>query len=348
MRLLTSALLLAITLGACSSDDSERRTGHSHTVHTMGTVVTLTLYDMTPEQARQASRDMETRLHKFSARWWSWGEGAMGQINQQLQQGRPASVPADMQTGLQRAIDLSVRTDGHFNPALGRLTALWGMHDPDSRSAPPAAEAIKALLPPPPAASLMPRDQEITPPGPVILDSGGFAKGLAVTETLRELRARGIERAVIDAGGDIGLLGQPGDTPWRIGVRGPSGGVIARLELTEADLAVFSSGDYERGYEHKGDRYHHILDPLSGRPVTHTRAVTVVHTDALVADIAATAILVAGPEEWLETAGALGVEKALRVDTDGTLHATRAMAEVLQMEPGTPKMVIHETPAGKI
>ena len=346
MRLLISLLLLTVTLGACANGDNEPRAGYSHTIHTMGTVVTLTLYDTPPARARQTSRDIETRLNEFSARWWSWGEGDLGQINQQLQQGRPASVPPDMQTGLRRAIALSERTDGRFNPALGRLTELWGMHDPGSRTTPPTAVAIEALLPIPPAASLIPHDQDITPPEPLILDSGGFAKGLAVAETLRELRSRGVERAIVDAGGDLGLLGQPGDTPWRIGVRDPSDGVIARLELPEADLAVFSSGDYERGYEHKGARYHHILDPLSGRPVTHTRAVTVVHPDALVADIAATAILVAGPGEWLKTARELGVERVLRVDADGTLHATRAMAEVLFMEPDTSNMVIHESPPG--
>ncbi len=344
MRLPLLATLTLIMLVACDHSNDPQHPVYEHSIHTMGTLVTLSIHDTPPARAQQASREIEAQLHAFSARWWSWGEGELGQINQHLREGRPAAVPAGMLAQLKQSLTLAARTQGHFNPAIGKLTELWGMHEPGSRSAPPAQAAIDALLPAPTAASLMPRDQQITPPGRVILDSGGFAKGLAVTAAMRELRELGIERAIVDAGGDLGLLGQPVDAVWRIGVRDPAGGVIARLNLPEADLAVFSSGDYERGFEYAGTRHHHIIDPRSGQPADHTRAVTVIHTDPLVADIAATAILVAGPDQWLAIAQELEVARVLRIDADGSLHASRAMAALLRMEPGGPEMVIHDMP----
>lgn len=343
MRLRILALLAPLVLAACSSDsDSQSHPVHRHSIHTMGTVVSLSIHDTPPEQAHQASRDIEAQLHEFSARWWSWGEGDLGAINSRLREGQPAPVPAALAAALEQVLELAARSDGHFNPAIGKLTQLWGMQEPGSQSEPPAPRAIEALLPIPPAASLMPRDQHINPPGRTMLDSGGFAKGLAVTKVMQRLREHGIERAIVDAGGDLGLLGQPPEKPWRIGVRDPAGGVIARLKLAEANLAVFSSGDYERGFEHEGQSYHHLLDPDDGRPVTHTRAVTVVHNDPLVADIAATAIFVAGPQQWLETARRLEVTRVLRIDANGSLHVSRAMAGLLRTEPGAPDMVIHD------
>lgn len=339
MRLKLPAVVLLTALTACGAD---HEAVYRHPVHTMGTRVTFNIYTTEQQQAREAGEQLEQQLQAFSATWWSWGEGELGRINHQLEQGNPAPVTPDTGAELERALALSIRTDGYFNPAMGRLVALWGMHRPADSAAPPAPPEIQALLPVPDAATLIPRNGLITPPAPLILDSGGFAKGLALSQALETLRHTGIERALIDAGGDLALLGEHPERPWRVGIRDPEGGIMARLALPDGDLAVFSSGDYERGFEHDGERHHHILDPHTGKPVRHTRAVTVLHGDPLVADIAATAIFVAGPQQWREIARNLGVRHVLRLDDEGTLHLSRAMSQYLEMEPGQYKRVIHD------
>jgi len=89
--------------------------------------------------------------------------------------------------------------------------------------------------------------------------------------------------------------------------------------------AAFTSGDYERYVERDGRRWHHILDPTTGRPAQHTAAVTVVTTDGTTADAAATALLVAGPDRWRGLARDLGVDSVLRVAADGSAQMTEPM-----------------------
>lgn len=156
------------------------------------------------------------------------------------------------------------------------------------------------------------------------LDLGGIAKGEAVDRIVALLRRHGVASALVNAGGDVRAIGARGARPWRIGIRDPRGpGVIGVIELADGE-AAFSSGDYERHYEHEGQRFHHILDPRTGHPAEGTLAVTVVMPMGVTADAVTTALFVAG-DRWRATAEALGVQAALRVAADGEVETTEAM-----------------------
>lgn len=121
--------------------------------------------------------------------------------------------------------------------------------------------------------------------------------------------------------------------------------MIASLEVA-GDESVFSSGTYERFYRFDGHTYPHIIDPRNGRPVTHTAAVTVIHSNATEADAAATALLVAGAGEWLQVARSMGIDTALLVAQDGTVYATEAMSRRAHFEPRiAPSVVVQSLPA---
>jgi len=161
------------------------------------------------------------------------------------------------------------------------------------------------------------------------LDLGGIAKGAAVDAVVAELESAGIAPALVNAGGDLRVIGTRPDRRWRIGIQAPRGdGLLGVIEL-DAGEAAFTSGDYERYYELDGQRLHHIIDPRTGYPVTHTRAVTVIAADGTTADAAATALFVAGPE-WQRLAAALGVTAALRVDAGGSIEMTAEMRDRFQ------------------
>ena len=92
-------------------------------------------------------------------------------------------------------------------------------------------------------------------------DLGGFAKGLAAAEAVARVRALGVRAGIVNLGGDLCAWGRPGERPWRIAIRHPrDSSPMAELEL-EAAVCAFTSGDYERYFEHEGERFHHILDP---------------------------------------------------------------------------------------
>jgi len=166
----------------------------------------------------------------------------------------------------------------------------------------------------------------------VALDLGAYAKGYAVDVAIEALRKRGIHNAIVNAGGNLRLIGSKGKRPWRIGVRDPRGaGVIASLEAGN-DEAVITSGDYERYFDYQGQRYHHIIDPRSGYPARGAIATTIIARDGLSADVASTALLIAGPDHWRETARALGIEEAMLIDDKGVVHITRALMQRIHFE----------------
>ena len=319
------ALLSALTVPmACA----ERQTGnHDLQIHAMGTVIEVSLHGVSSSQAKQAHDRLTASLRAFGRRWWAWGDGDLARFNADLAADGKATLKPGMAAMLRQAKQLSLEADGLFNPAVGPLVQLWGFDQPVQRPSVPPERLIAALLPITSMAQVIITDTEVTAPPGTWLDLGGFAKGIAVDEAIAHLRALGIDNAIVNAGGDLRALGRAGDRPWSIGIRAPRGdGVLASLE-TDGDDSVFTSGDYERTFVLDGRRYHHIIDPRSGRPVTGVQSVTVLHDRAGVADAAATALFVAGAEAWPTIAAQLGVDKVMMVLGNGAIQLTPAMEQ---------------------
>ena len=131
------------------------------------------------------------------------------------------------------------------------------------------------------------------------LDLGSIAKGYAIDQAVAALRARGVPAALIDLGGNIGVLGQPPDgRPWTVGIKHPRGdSLIGLLRFREG--AIATSGDYDRYFEVEGRRFSHLLDPRTGWPAEGLYAVTVIAPNATAADALSTAAFVLGPERGM-------------------------------------------------
>jgi thiamine biosynthesis lipoprotein len=133
-----------------------------------------------------------------------------------------------------------------------------------------------------------------------ILDLGGVAKGYAVDLAADRLATLGFKSAIINAGGDLRLVGRRHDgKPWRIAIRHPRkpGAFIGYLDLDESSVAT--SGDYERFFVWGGERFHHILDPRTGLPGRACESVTIVTPVASTGDALATGCFLMGPHEGL-------------------------------------------------
>ena len=113
---------------------------------------------------------------------------------------------------------------------------------------------------------------------------------------------------------------------------------MAELEL-EAAVCAFTSGDYERYFEHEGERFHHILDPRSGYPATGATNITVLHTNAALADAAATALLVAGADGWESVARDLGIKQVMLVAIDGSVQISPDLTRRIRFLTDPPEIV---------
>jgi thiamine biosynthesis lipoprotein len=133
------------------------------------------------------------------------------------------------------------------------------------------------------------------------LDFGGIAKGFAVQEALAVLRKHGVTRAMIHAGGDMGLGDPPPDRPgWTIGIaaREPKGPPSFYLCLSRTFVA--NSGDMWQYVVLNGKRYSHIVDPKTGLGLTDQSNVTVIGPNGMTTDALSKAVSVLGPEKGLK------------------------------------------------
>lgn len=322
---------MCLLASSCSNDTN---TEYRHTIFAFGTLIEITLYNTTEAVANDAFDQLERDFHDYHASWTPWETSDLSRINESIQAGSRISVPAEVLPLIITSKDLFESSKGLFNPAIGNLINLWQMHRHDEADIrPPAAADIASIVRQHPRMSDIDIDGEsLESRNPnVQLSLGAFAKGYAIDLCMTYLQSQGIANAVINAGGDLRVIGQHGERPWRIGIRHPRrDGVIAWIDA-KADESVFTSGDYERFYIHDGKRYHHILDPRTGYPAAGATSVTVIHIDAGLADAAATALFVAGPDRWYEIARSMGVKYVMLMDAEGRIHMNPAMQKRVRL-----------------
>lgn len=237
-----------------------------------------------------------------------WVEQTMSRFRSDSDVGRAnrrahvEAVPVTPATAevIEAALEWAYASDGVFDPALGGAVELW---DVEHRDSPPGEREAAAYA----GLSLFRKvDVDRAAAGTVVrfedpavkLDLGGIAKGYGVDRAVRVLRSWGIKDAIVNVGGDLYAMGRSSDgDPWRVGVRSARDPrrLSLHFELTEGGVAT--SGDYLRYFEHGGKRYHHLLDPGTGRPAQAPRhSVTVRAHTCFEADAATTTIFPMGTE----------------------------------------------------
>jgi thiamine biosynthesis lipoprotein len=159
----------------------------------------------------------------------------------------------------------------------------------------------------------------------VRINLGGIAKGYVVERAAAMLRANGVEHALLNAGGDTRVIGDRRGQPWIVGIRHPrvADEVVTRLPLV--DEAISTSGDYERYFEENGRRYHHIINPATGRPTEGILTVTVIGPDGTMTDGLDTAIFVLGVERGLELIEAYPDYETIIVDAAGKVSYSKGL-----------------------
>ncbi|PVV12530.1 MAG: hypothetical protein B6D77_05410 [gamma proteobacterium symbiont of Ctena orbiculata] len=327
-------LLFAVLIGVAACDRGPR--DNHQTLLVFGTLLDIKAYTDQPAEFDAAVRDLERTFQAMHREWHAWkGDGELVRLNRMLAQGDPMTVTPELADLLQQAKRHAELSDHLFNPAIGRLIALWGFHrDEPPGGPPPDAKKIASLIDEAPSMSqLLFKENRIHSTNPAVsLDLGAFAKGYALNLAIRRLQEFGIANAIVNAGGDLCVSGRHGDRPWAIGIRHPLGeGVIASVEVADGEC-VLTSGNYERYREYEGIRYAHIIDPRTGYPVEHVASATVISKDGGLADAAATALSVAGPAQWQRITTQMGLAQVMLVDDNGDVHLSPDMRERIEFQ----------------
>lgn len=282
------------------------------------------------EAVTQAVRETLTRVDDHVSNWNPASEvsrfNALASVD-------PVEISSGFNLVMMVAGDVHRQSDGFLDLTLAPVIELWsfgsGGPEPGAQPAPPSDAAIEAAMArvgqesviahDPAAKTLIKRDPEAT----VFLSA--LAKGAGIDTLGVVLGELGHSNYLIEVGGDLIAVGAgPSGAGWRIAIEQPTAGRREAGEVVALQgLAMATSGDYRNYFEEDGVRYSHIIDPQTGRPITHrTASVTVLAETAVEADAWATALLAAGQERGMAIAEREGIAALFiaRADSTSTLE----------------------------
>ncbi|MDO3627326.1 FAD:protein FMN transferase [Mucilaginibacter sp. BT774] len=153
---------------------------------------------------------------------------------------------------------------------------------------------------------------------------GGIGKGYAAERAKLVMKQQGVESGVVNASGDLTAWGQqPNGNPWTVGVANPDAkhNVFSYMSIT--DMAVATSGNYEKFVMIDGKKYSHTINPRTGLPVTGIKSVTIITTNAEIADAMATPVMIMGIRTGLDMIDQIKDIEAVIIDDNDRLYTSK-------------------------
>lgn len=314
-----TTLTLAVVLTAISLLSAAAHASWQEATRSlMGTEVRVRLWHNDADAGRAALAavfDEVSRIEQLMSTYIE--DSQISEINRDAAS-RPVTADGELYDLIVRALDVSVLTRGAFDITYDSA----GQHYDFRAGVRPDNETLQAALPSIDyrLVAANPRDRSIRfLRDGVRINLGGIAKGYAVERGIEALRQRGILHAIVTAGGDSRLLGDRRGQPWMVGVRDPRKDGRVSLRIPLEDEAISTSGDYERFFVEDDARYHHILEPATGKPAGSMRSATVIGPDGVLTDALSTSVFVMGVDQGLRLIAALPDYEAVVIDAAGEI-----------------------------
>lgn len=284
----------------------------------MGTEVTVYLWHDDDEAGQNAVNAVFAEVARIDQLMSTYIEDSeMSSINRGAAE-EPVAIGDELFGLILRSLDLSVLTRGAFDITYDSV----GQHYDFREGRRPDDETISAELPRLNYRFVEPnRDDNsirFTQPG-VRINLGGIAKGYAVERGIDVVRRFGVAHARVTAGGDSRLLGDRRGQPWMVGVQNPRDSDQVAVTIPLENEAISTSGDYERYFMEGGERYHHIIEPSTGQPVSDVRSTTIIGPDAVLTDALSTSVFVMGVDQGLRLIATLPDYEGIVIDAEGQM-----------------------------
>lgn len=328
LMLLGSLLASLFVLSACQSEQLQSFSGR-----TMGTQYNITVVANEVE-AGLVARKIASELGDFSDIFSTYIRDSEINRLSDAPAGQWLEVSDHMYQLLAQSLSIAEQTDGAFDPTIRPLVDLWGfgpLQRPDQ--VPDSADIVQALAEVD-WRSVQLEDGKLYKSQPLGFDLSAIAKGYGVDVIAQILESSGIERYLVEVGGEMRLAGlKPNAEQWKIAIETPAAVVRQAYKVIQiSNIGLATSGDYRNYFENDGKRYSHTIDPRTGYPIGHSMAsVTVLAASSAQADAWATAMEVAGPDtamQWAEEKG-LAVFMIIRQEGEFVDRMSTAFTEVV-------------------
>ncbi|KQS41772.1 FAD:protein FMN transferase [Pedobacter sp. Leaf194] len=215
----------------------------------------------------------------------------------------PVKVEDEVISLIERSIRISEITDGAFDITYGSIDKrLWNF-DPNMTSLPDEQTALASvelidyrnLIVDKERSTVLLKNKGMR------IGFGGIGKGYAADKAKLVLQKLGIKSGIVNAAGDLVTWGfQIDGRPWTVGIADPEQTDRPFSALNISDMAIATSGSYEKYVTIDGKRYSHTIDPKTGLPVSGVKSVSIICPSAELADALATPVVVMGVKVGLE------------------------------------------------
>jgi thiamine biosynthesis lipoprotein len=318
-RITALFLILSLLLSGCSGSVKKS----TATIFAMDTVMELTVYGGDTDEAQALIYELESELSVTdeSSEIYAINRDGCGTVSDSA---------AEL---ISQTLELCAATDGALDISMYPIVRAWGFTTGNYRV--PEDDEIAALLENVGYENITLDSSTVTLSPGMEIDLGSTAKGYAGRRVAELLRDSGVTSALLNLGGNVQTVGaKPDGSPWRVAVQDPqSDGLLGTIEVT--DMAVITSGGYERYFEENGETYWHIMDPATGRPAkSGLLSVTIVGSDGLLCDGLSTALFVMGADKGAELWRQRGDFEAIMVTEDGDILITAGLADSFTLSDG--------------
>jgi len=290
----------------------------------MGTRIYVEAWHDDPVKGEQALDAVMADMRRIDALMSHYRpESQLSQINARAAV-EPVAVDPELFDLIRTSIHFSEITEGAFDITYASVGYLYDY----PRHVRPTEAQIKAALPAVSYRNLLLDEEHHTVKYAregVRIDLGGIAKGYACDRGVEILKGFGIAHAIVTAGGDTRLLGDRRGRPWMVGIRHPDDKNRVVLSMPLQDVGISTSGDYERFFDEGGIRYHHIIDPKTGRSPTEVRSVTIIGPTATETEGWSKGVFVKGPVEGLRLMEQYPQMDAVVVDKNGKIWYSKGL-----------------------
>jgi thiamine biosynthesis lipoprotein len=321
------SVVILFMVNAFSSANQSNGYWHRHNFDVMGTQASIEFELADKTRANQLIQQLVDEMRRVDSTMSPYiATSELSLINQKAAQ-KPLKISKELFALIKASIDFSELTQGAFDITFSSLGYLYDYPNkvkPNKAVIAQLKQAIdyKKIILNHKQQTIYFKDSRIK------IDLGGIAKGHAVDNCITILQQAGVKNAYINAGGDTRLLGKKDNRLWYIGIRNPreKNKLLTNLPLEE--VAVSTSGDYERFFVQDGVRYHHIIDPKTGVSAKNVQSVTILANNSLMADALSTSVFVLGVEDGLSLINRLPDISAVIVDSQGKIWMSDDMTSI--------------------